>query len=151
MILKVFQSFSDFSDSSGIIEFFRRSQEIYYFLHILEPTIRCYAYNSNVKMPWYEAESDCTKKGGHLVVISSAAENDVVYGIVGGENRKTWIGLSNYAQVGGFETKGSIFSFYYNFKKIRKSFNTRLTTLCNGQHQNRTISRLDHTKTGWPR
>ena len=65
----------------------------------MNPIMSCYNYNTNVRMPWYEAEGDCSKKGGHLVVISSAAENDVVYGIVGGENRKTWIGLSNYGQV----------------------------------------------------
>ena len=69
-------------------------------------------------MPWYEAESDCTKKGGHLVVISSAAENDVVYGIVGGENRKTWIGLSNYAQVGDSKLKEAFLASIIILKKF---------------------------------
>ena len=50
-------------------------------------------------MPWFEAQGDCQKRGGNLAVISSSAENDIVYGIVGSETHRTWIGLSNYGQV----------------------------------------------------
>ena len=52
------------------------------------------------------------------MVISSAAENDVVYGIVGGENRKTWIGLSNYAQVTDSKLNETFSSVSYNFTEF---------------------------------
>ena len=67
--------------------------------HSINGQIGCYHFRDNMAMPWYEAESDCKRRGGDLAVISSAAENQVIYGIVGSEARKTWIGLSNYNQL----------------------------------------------------
>ena len=65
-------------------------------------------------MPWFEAQGDCQKRGGNLAVISSSAENDIVYGIVGSETHRTWIGLSNYGQVDNslqWVTSGIYFGF----------------------------------------
>jgi len=67
--------------------------------HSINGQVGCYHFRNNMKMPWFEAQGDCEKRGGNLAVISSSAENDVVYGIVGSETHRTWIGLSNYGQV----------------------------------------------------
>ena len=50
-------------------------------------------------LPWYEAEQDCQLRGGNLAVISSQAENDLIYAEMGADDNLWWIGLSNYGKL----------------------------------------------------
>ena len=50
-------------------------------------------------LPWYEAEQDCQLRGGNLAVISSQAENDLIYAEMGSDDNLWWIGLSNYGKL----------------------------------------------------
>ena len=52
-----------------------------------------------VSLPWYEAEQDCQERGGNLAVISSEAENDLIYAEMGADQTNWWIGLSNYGKL----------------------------------------------------
>lgn len=44
---------------------------------------------------WQNAENDCIKKGGHLVTISSATDEHIVYQYVRAYGHETWIGLND--------------------------------------------------------
>jgi hypothetical protein len=47
---------------------------------------------------WHAARDDCVARGGHLVTISSAEENDFVWGLAPPDSR--WIGLSDEVSEG---------------------------------------------------
>ena len=62
----------------------------------------CYLYDELTDSPWYEAEQDCESKGGNLAVISSEAENNLIYALMGADRLRWWIGLSNVGHLEGF-------------------------------------------------
>ena len=49
-------------------------------------------YNNAVS--WEEAKTHCEEKGGHLVTINSSEENDLVLGMIEGNESFSWIGAS---------------------------------------------------------
>ena len=63
--------------------------------HVINGVTSCYLYDELTDSPWYEAEQDCETRGGNLAVISSEAENDLIYALMGADRYRWWIGLSN--------------------------------------------------------
>ena len=53
--------------------------------HTTDSVSSCYHFSGIILAPWLEAQENCQKRGGDLVVISSDNENDIVYGMAGGE------------------------------------------------------------------
>ncbi|MBR6785990.1 MAG: leucine-rich repeat protein, partial [Clostridia bacterium] len=66
----------------------------------------------DVNCSWEEAKLICEMLGGHLVTISSQAENDVVTSLVSGKNYAYWIGATDSKTEGTWEwVTGEAFSF----------------------------------------
>ncbi len=62
-------------------------------------------YISNEQMTWKEAKTACENAGGHLVVINSKEENDLVTEIIssGYYGINAWLGLTDEKEEGKFE------------------------------------------------
>ena len=58
-----------------------------------------YYYRSNSTATWSDAKTVCENAGGHLVVITSRAENDFIKTNLG-ISQHVWIGLSDEATEG---------------------------------------------------
>lgn len=50
---------------------------------------------------WHDAKKACETQGGHLVTITSSAENEFVYGLIG-SNALAWMGCSDEAEEGAW-------------------------------------------------
>jgi serine/threonine protein kinase len=55
------------------------------------------------EMSWDDAKAFCEREGGHLVTISSRAENDHVLSLMGERNINVWLGLSDAREEGTWE------------------------------------------------
>ena len=53
-----------------------------------------------VRMPWNQAERFCEHKGGHLVTITSAEEQEKVYGMCENSGYAVWLGGSDWGREG---------------------------------------------------
>ncbi len=83
-------------------------------------------YNGNtyeyydVSMPWSQANEFCEKQGGHLVTISSAEENELVYNIAKNYDKSyCWLGATDYSSEGKWYWAKSENITYKNWTSIQ--------------------------------
>ena len=79
--------------------------------HTTDSVSSCYHFSGIVLAPWLEAQENCQKRGGDLVVISSDDENDIVYGMAGGEAFKVCRYLKKMNTYLLYQINGIIFIF----------------------------------------
>ncbi|KAL3861669.1 hypothetical protein ACJMK2_007693 [Sinanodonta woodiana] len=66
----------------------------------------CYEFMSHRHDSWYNAQKDCSSKGGHLVVINNIEEENFIMSALASLNfggLGVWIGLNDIAEEGVFK------------------------------------------------
>uniref|UniRef100_A0A8C4T600 CD209 antigen-like protein E n=1 Tax=Erpetoichthys calabaricus TaxID=27687 RepID=A0A8C4T600_ERPCA len=65
---------------------------------------KCYLFSTD-KQNWYDSQDTCTSEGGHLVIIETKEEQDILTALLeikGSEEKSYWIGLTDEIKEGHF-------------------------------------------------